>query len=57
MDQCAAFGVDTWWLWKLFYDSVLIESRTVIEFAYSAGGEANMGHTRDDTATEGAFLA
>ena len=57
MNQRAAFGIDTWWLGKLFYNSVLVESRTIIEFAYSAGGEANMGHTRDDTATAGAFLA
>jgi hypothetical protein len=57
MNQCAAFGIDTWRLGKLFYNSVLVESRTIIEFAYSAGGEANMGHTRDHTATEGTFLA
>jgi len=30
--------------------------RTVIEFAYSAGGESNLSHIRDDTVTNALFL-
>jgi hypothetical protein len=57
MNQGAAFGVDARRFRKLFYHPVLVESWTVIEFAHSTGGEANMGHIRDDTATEVIFLA
>ena len=57
MNQCSAFSIDTWGFGKLFNDSVLVESWTVIKFAHSTGGETNMGHIRDDTVTEETFLA
>ena len=57
MYQGSAFSIDAWGFRKLFNHSVFIETRTVIKFADSTGGEANMGHIRDDTATEVIFLA
>ena len=57
MDQCPAFCIDTWGFGKLFDHSVLVEARTVIKFAHSTGGEANVSHIRDDTVTEVIFLA
>ena len=56
MNECAAFGIDAWWFWKLLDHAIFVESRTVIKFAHSAGGEANVSHIRDHTLTPEQFL-
>ena len=57
MNQRATFGINTWGFGQLFNYSIFVEAWTVIKLAHSTGGEANMGHIRDHTATEESFLA